>query len=249
MLWFFAVLPFVSTLLGGWAVLRLQHRLHPIMAFAAGVLVATALAELLPESSTLLGHDALLVGGLAVFGYVLFAGLEASLHRGAWEHQHDVSHPGDEDTPHTHAAPRMGVVGAAWMIVHSLLDGLAIGAAFRAGSDVGLTVGVAVLAHDFADGMNVTALALQRSRGAAIVMLALDAIAPPIGAALGFHIALPERALGMMLAVFAGAFLALGAGHLLPEAQHRKPDRAPRLVVLTAVGASLVLLIRHFAAV
>ena len=248
MIWFFAFLPFVSTLLGGWAVLRLQHRLHPIMAFAAGVLVATALADLLPESAVLLGHNALLGGGLAVFGYVLFAGLEARLHRNAWEHQHDASHD-DDDAPHTHDAPRMGVVAASWMIVHSLLDGLAIGAAFRAGTGVGLTVGVAVLAHDFADGMNVTTLALQRSRVAALVMLALDAIAPPIGAALGYRIALPEHMLGMLLAVFGGAFLALGAGHLLPEAQHRKPERAPRLVVLTAVGAGLVLAIRHFTTV
>ncbi len=246
MLWFFAVLPFVSTLLGGWAVLRLQHRLHPIMAFAAGVLVATALADLLPESAELLGHDAVLGGGLAMLGFVLFAGLEARLHRHAWEHQHC---DGDDEAPHSHSPARLGVVGAAWMIVHSLLDGLAIGAGFRAGEGIGLAVGVAVLAHDFADGMNVTTLALQRSRAAALTMLVLDAVAPPLGAALGYHVSLPERSLGMILAVFGGAFVALGAGHLLPEAQHRKPERAPRLVVLTAAGAGVVLLIRHYAAV
>ena len=34
----FAVLPFFSTLLGGAAAIRLRHRLHPFMAFAAGIL-------------------------------------------------------------------------------------------------------------------------------------------------------------------------------------------------------------------
>lgn len=217
------------------------------MAFAAGVLVATALADLLPESAELLGHDAVLGGALAMFGFILFAGLEARLHRHAWEHQHDAA--ADDEHPHDHPPIRIGIVGASWMIVHSLLDGLAIGAGFRAGNGVGLTVGVAVLAHDFADGMNVTTLALQQSRALALVMLALDAVAPPIGAAIGYHIALPERTLGMVLAVFGGAFVALGAGHLLPEAQHRKPERAPRLVILTALGAALVLVIRRFAAV
>ena len=38
----FALLPFVSTLAGGMAALRFRHRLHPFMAFASGVLVATA---------------------------------------------------------------------------------------------------------------------------------------------------------------------------------------------------------------
>ena len=47
----FAILPFFSTLLGGTAAIRLRHRLHPFMAFAAGVLVATALADLLPEAT------------------------------------------------------------------------------------------------------------------------------------------------------------------------------------------------------
>ena len=118
MLWFFAVLPFFSTLLGGWAVLRFQHRLHPIMAFAAGVLVATALADLLPESAELLGHDAVLGGALAMMGFVLFAGLEARLHRHAWEHQHDDTHNADDTQPHTHKPTRLGLVGASWMIVH-----------------------------------------------------------------------------------------------------------------------------------
>jgi len=47
----FAILPVFSTLLGGTAAIRLRHRLHPFMAFAAGVLVATAVADLLPEGA------------------------------------------------------------------------------------------------------------------------------------------------------------------------------------------------------
>ena len=243
MVWLFALLPFVSTLLGGWAVLHLQHRLHPIMAFAAGVLVATALANLLPESFGLFPERPALVGGLAVAGYLLFAALETQLHRYTWEHEHDPATSDSE--PHEHPRRYVGLVGAGWMILHSLLDGLAIGAGFSAGNSVGLVVGIAVLAHDFADGMNVTTLALERSRGAALAMLALDALAPPIGAFLGMRLAPPDALLGVLLAVFAGAFLALGAGHLLPEAHHHYRGGRPTLALAAFAGAALVLVVRQ----
>ena len=57
-----AILPFFSTLIGGMAALRLRHRLHPFMPFASGVLVATAIADLLPEAQALVGAG----GGLEV---------------------------------------------------------------------------------------------------------------------------------------------------------------------------------------
>ena len=53
--------------------------------------------------------------------------------------------------------------------------------------------------------------------------------------------------LGFLLAAFAGVFLAIGAGHLLPEAQHRRPGASPLLVLLTAVGAAVVLVVRSIA--
>jgi zinc transporter ZupT len=86
----FAVLPFFSTLLGGAAALVLRHRLHPFMAFAAGVLVATALADLLPEATELIGegNGPLLPGSAAVLGFLAFSALEAFVHRETWEHEH-----------------------------------------------------------------------------------------------------------------------------------------------------------------
>lgn len=239
----FSVLPFFSTLLGGWAALRLRHRLHPAMAFAAGLLVATALADLLPESSELLPERPLLVGGLAVLGYLAFSALEAQLHRQAWEHQHHPAHPAEE--PHEHEPQQFGLIGAGWLIVHSLLDGLAIGAGFSVSGETGLLVALAVLAHDFADGMNVVTLALMSARRFAVLLLVLDALAPPLGALIGTVATPPGEVLGGLLAVFSGGFLALGAGHLLPEAQHRQPGRAPTLVILAAIGAAVVLSVRQ----
>jgi zinc transporter ZupT len=250
----FAVLPFFSTLLGGAAAIRLRHRLHPFMAFAAGILVATALADLLPEGTTLIGADAnpVIPGAAAVAGFLLFSALEAFVHRETWEHEHQrvaaEFEPGD---PHSHTpirtnSTKLSLVGPVSLIAHSTLDGLAIGLAFRANVEVGLLVGLAVLAHDFADGMNVVTLSLAGGvhlRPASVLLL-FDALAPPIGAAIGTFADLQGPVLGFLLAAFSGVFLAIGAGHLLPEASHRRPGASPLLVLLTAAGAGVVLVVR-----
>ena len=74
----FALLPFVSTLAGGMAALRFRHRLHPFMAFASGVLVATAIVDLLPEAQALVGEERQLQLGIAsLVGYLLFTLIES----------------------------------------------------------------------------------------------------------------------------------------------------------------------------
>ncbi len=252
MIQLFAILPFFSTSLGGYVALRLRHRLHPIMAFASGVLVATALADLLPEAGELVGAEAgNLVGIAAVVGFLVFSGLEALVHRQTWEHEHPAH--ADPHAPHEHERPSpvkptaLGIVGPFGLIVHSTLDGLAIGLGFRASNELGLIVALAVLAHDFADGMNVVTLSLAGGAGlrSAIVVLVLDALAPPLGVVLSSIVPLTPLMLGVLLATFSGVFLAVGAGHLLPEAQHREPGAAPSLVLLAGVGAVIVVLIRN----
>ncbi len=237
------LLPFASTLAGGIAALRLRHALHPFMAFAAGILVATALGDLLPEAIGLLGADRLVAtGGLAVLGYLLFSSVDAVLHRESWEHEHADTGANGRGVGHSH----LGLVAPAGLILHSTLDGFAIGLGFARAPSIGLVVLLAVLAHDFADGMNVVTLAFVGGRRdrAAIVLLVLDALAPIVGIALSGLLTPTDTLLGSLLAVFAGVFIAIGAGHLLPEAQHERPGQAPSLLLLAACGAVLVFAIR-----
>ena len=248
----FAILPFFSTLVGGMAALRLRHRLHAFMALAAGVVVATAVADLLPEAYELAGADsALQIGVAAVIGFIGFSLVEAFLHQSSFEHAEDGHdhEPGARTRPGGRPSGLLGVLPPLSLIAHSTLDGLAIGLAFQAGTSVGFVVLLAVLAHDFADGMNVVTLALDAARGVrlAIVLLVLDAIAPVAGAGLSVLISIPPVSLGLLLAGVAGVFIAIGAGHLLPESQHRDPGQGPALVGLSAAGAAIVLVVRAFA--
>lgn len=257
-----AILPFFSTMLGGYAALRLRHRLHVFMALAAGVVVATAVSDLLPEAFSLVGlQNALMVGIAAVVGFIGFSLVEAFLHQTSFEHTPGEEHPEGGDPGHDHvggaadeeaadgATGLLGLIPPVSLILHSTLDGFAIGLAFQAGASIGIIVLLAVLAHDFADGMNVVALALDAARRerTATLLLILDAVAPIAGAALSILVTIPHDVLGMLLASIAGVFIAVGAGHLLPEAQHHDRRRGPALVALAAVGAMVVLVVRALA--
>lgn len=251
-------LPFFSTIAGGFAALRLQHRLHALMALASGVVVATAIADLLPEAFELAGFDRVVeVGIAAVAGFIGFSFLEAFLHQSSFEHAGE-DHEADHEAGHeatARSAPRRGGTGLIGLlppmslVVHSAMDGLVIGLAFQAGEEIGVIVLVAVLLHDFADGMNVATVALEAARGErfAVGFVLLDAIAAPAGGFLSTIVTVDPVTLGLLLAAFAGVFLAVGAGHLLPESQHRDPSRAPAMVSLAALGAGIVLVVRAIA--
>jgi ZIP family zinc transporter len=247
-----AVLPFASTLLGGWAVFRLHHRLHIAMALAAGILVATALVDLIPESIELIAHEdaALVTGVAAVFGFLVYAAVDAFIHAGSYEHGHDPAL--DPDAPHEHEEPleatrsTLGWLAPAGLIAHSILDGMAIGLGFEAGGQVGVIVTLAVVVHDFADGLNIVTVAFAggRGRGAALALLALDAAATFVGIGISQLLPLPAEQLGILLGAFGGAFIAIGASHLLPEAEHRNRAGASPLVALTVLGAAIVVGVR-----
>jgi ZIP family zinc transporter len=245
-------LPFFSTIAGGFAALRLQHRLHALMALASGVVVATAIADLLPEAFELAGFERVVeVGIAAVAGFIGFTYLEAFLHQSSFEHADDGHEAAAQPSGRRNGARWIGLLPPLSLVMHSAMDGVVIGLAFQVGDETGLLVLIAVLLHDFADGMNVATVALEAARGVrlAVGFVLLDAVAAPAGGALSALITIDPVTLGLLLAFFAGVFLAIGAGHLLPESQHRDPSRGPAMVSLAAVGAAIVLAVRAIAPV
>jgi ZIP family zinc transporter len=233
------LLPVLSTLAGGYVVMRLQRHLPAAMTVAAGILLATALVDLAPEAVERIGADAagiaMLVG---VATYLLF---ETLLERGSG-HIHDRARSSHRPARH------LGLLAPAGLLLHSLLDGVAIGAGFAASPELGLLVLLAVIAHDFADGLNLVTLALASGAGrrGAIALLVVDALAVPAGALLGLRIGIDEQLLAVLLALFAGVFLAVGAGHLLPEAR-ADGVRPSRIAAGVIGGGALVVAVRLLA--
>lgn len=218
-----AIVTALSTALGGAVALRLRRELATVIAFTGGIVVAVALFDVLPEAIDTVGnarHVTWLVGA----GFLGFFLAERAL----------VLHHRD-DAEHARAHRHIGVLGAGGLSVHSFVDGLGIGLAFHLSTGTGLLVFVAVVSHDFADGMNTVSFILRQGGGvrSAVRWLTLDALAPLAGAVVGSTISISGHRLGDLLAVYAGFFLFMGATDLLPEA-HEHPSRLR--VLLTVVG-------------
>jgi ZIP family zinc transporter len=236
----YALLAFVMTLAGGAFALRYRRYLLYIMAFSAGLLIGVAFLDLIPEVTAAGFHEGIEIRLLmltADAGYIGIFLLEklTIIHS---EKQHDA--PG-----HHH---QVGLVGALGLSFHSFLDGLAIGAGFQAGTQTGFIVLLAVVAHDFADGLNTVTfmLSTENTRRRTITLLLIDAIAPVAGALLTGVVQVEPRVLAFQLAFFAGFLLYLGASDLLPHV-HERPKAA--LIVSTLLGvatsAALVYAIQH----
>ncbi len=223
-----AGLTVVSTLAGGVVALRLSRDLTTAIALTGGVVVAVALFHVLPEAVEAV-DDPHRVGLLVGVGFVAFFLAERAL----------VLHHRDEpEQARAHA--RVGALGAAGLALHSFVDGLGIGLAFGIDTATGLLVFLAVVAHDFADGMNTVGFVLRQSndRRQAMQWLAVDAAAPLAGAIVGALLTVSEESLGQLLAVYAGFFLFMGATDLLPHA-HEHPSA--RRVALTLAGFVAIL--------
>jgi ZIP family zinc transporter len=127
-----------------------------------------------------------------------------------------LTHHHHEDEEHGHI---MGPIGAAGLIIHSFLDGAAIGIAFHVSSSMGIIVALAVISHDFTDGINTVVIMLKNQQNVrnARIFLLIDAAAPVFGILATSFFVINQSVLSLILAAFAGEFLYLGAANLLPE--------------------------------
>ncbi len=229
----YALAAFAMTLAGGAFALRYQRYLLFIMAFSSGMLIGVAFLDLIPEVVDIAVHDGVPIRALmatAIAGFVGIFLLEklTIIHS---EKQHDA--PG-----HHH---HVGLVGAIGLSFHSFLDGLAIGVGFQAGTSVGIVVLLAVVAHDFADGLNTVTfmLATRNKRWRTVLLLVVDALAPVAGALTAGMVEIAPRVVAFQLSFFAGFLLYLGASDLLPQV-HARPRRmliASTLGGLATAGA------------
>jgi zinc transporter ZupT len=202
-----------ATMTGGLLSLKLGGKLPLVMGFSAGAVIGVAFFDLAPEAldagKGLYEPRTLLA--IAALGFFFYALLDRLVAR------HDC-----EDQVN----PARGLVGATSFSAHSVMDGLAMGIAFQASRQIGLIVAAAVLAHDFADGLNTVNVVMKNggSRGFALRWLAVDALAPVAGAALSLVLVPNPHLLPVLLALFCGFFLHIGTNGLLPERANPRPS-------------------------
>ncbi|HEY4482638.1 MAG TPA: ZIP family metal transporter [Candidatus Paceibacterota bacterium] len=218
MIFVIGIATFLSTLLGGLFALHLKDRLHLVLGFSAGAILGVAFFDLLPEALELAGtqYSITLITSLIGLGFAAYMLLDRLI----------LLHTHNEDAEDAHGTGR-GPVGAGSISFHSMLDGLGIGLALQISTALGAVLAVAVFAHNFSDGINTVNMILKNkgTRGQAARWLLADALAPTVGIFITFFISISQANLGLLLALFAGFLLYVGASDLLPESHHAHPVR------------------------
>lgn len=183
-----------------------------MIAFSGGFMISVAVVDMIP--------DAVVAHG-ATAGWMVLAGYLA-VHLT----QHNLVphfHFGEE----THHVTRaVGISALIGLMLHMLMDGVAIASGFGAGASVGTLVVAAIILHKLPEGSTVSSLFLAAgfNRRNALGAASLLGLATVIGALLTVVIA-PLAAYG--LALSGGVTVYVAASNLVPEIQHKHDWRFP----------------------
>ena len=260
---------------------KLTHRwMQLAMSAVGGFMLGIALLHLVPHSYAELGNldwtvGWTLAGLLAMFLLIRVFHVHAHEHGDAGhDHAHDrppdaaCDHPDHEHHPHPaphHACKHDGrqeragsgshqfswIGLALGLALHTIIDGLALGAAVVADSHenegarglplFGLGTFLAVVLHKPLDALSITSLMIAGgwSRRSALAANLAFAMMCPLGA-VGFVLGLSQLAsqqyvvVGCALAFAAGVFLCISLADLLPELTFHAHDRVPLTAALFA---------------
>ncbi len=196
----------LSTLSGGVLALRLRSNVEKLMGFGSGAVIGVALMDLLPEALELgrRAYPPLTLTALMAAGFMAYVMVDRISERLSERSYRMARH-----------------IGPASLVFHSMMDGLGIGVAFNVSTAAGLIVAAAVLAHDLMDGANTITLGVAGELAPAPMRrwLVLDALAPLVGIGVSRAIQTTPETLAVLMAIFAGMFLYIGAAELLPRSR------------------------------
>ena len=219
MLILIAITAFSSAFVGGLLAFWFRDKLHLVLGFSAGAVIGVAFFDLLPEAIELNESvfNVSLTLSLTALGFVIYLILDRLL----FSHAHEDEYCANPE----HRTKKS--LSALILAVHSVIDGLAVGFAFQVSAEVGLILALAVLSHNFSDGLNIVGLTLKNGgdKKKALNWLLIASTAPALGILSTLFFSLPEIWLGPILALFAGFFFYIGAAELLPESHHSHPTR------------------------
>ena len=204
--------------------------LDAMVALAAGFMMAVVVVEIFPEAIARGGTNAAIV---ALAGYMLVHLTQHTL----------VKHFHFGEETH-HVTKAVSVSALLGLMMHTVVDGVAIASGFSVSAAVGTLIFVAVLLHKFPEGLAISSLFLAAgaSRGRALLAAAALGGATIVGVALTDGIpALTTHG----LALSAGVTLYVAASNLVPEFQAKHDWRLP---LSFFVGSALFFAARAVAA-
>lgn len=199
---------------------------NQLISLAAGVLIAVAFLDLLPEASSLTEPEFIFLPALV--GFIIFFVLERFIR--VFHHHH-----GHGEKPSTYLV----LIGDG---IHNFVDGVAITVGFLTNNMVGMTTALGVAAHEIPQEIADMGILLANglSKKKALFLNFLSALTALLGALTAYFFAgFIEQNLYLFLSLTAGFFIYISASDLIPSLHEKITENrtANTLIFLTGIMA------------
>jgi zinc and cadmium transporter len=202
-----------------------QKALALLLSFSAGVLLGAVFFHMLPETGRVLNDD---VGWPILAGFLLIFVMERFVFVHACEEFECDIH-------------QMGIPAFLGISLHSLLDGIALGAGLIL-PQLGPVVLLAVIIHKMPDSMSLSSILLSAgwARRKVAILNLLFSLTTPLGALLTylFFRSLSPENIAVAIGISAGTFLAIATADILPQV-HRIEQRNPMTLIFLLGGLTV----------
>jgi len=202
-----------------------QKALALLLSFSAGVLLGAVFFHMLPETGRVLSDNVgwpILIGFLLIFAMERFVFVHACEERDCDIHQ-------------------MGIPAFLGISLHSLLDGIALGAGLIL-PQLGPVVLLAVIIHKIPDSISISSILLAAgwNRRKVAILALLFSLTTPVGALLTFLFfrSLSPEHVAIAIGISAGTFLAIATADILPQV-HRIEQRNPLTLLTLLIGLTV----------
>ena len=218
---------FIS-LLGGFLPLMKvlsQKTLALLLSFSAGVLLGAVFFHMIPEAGKFLSDG---LGWAVLGGFLLIFILERFVFVHACEERDCDIH-------------QMGIPAFLGISLHSLLDGVALGAGLII-PQLGPVVLLAVIIHKMPDGISISSILLSAgwNRRTVGLLNLLFSLTTPVGALIAYFSlsAVAAESVAVAIGISAGTFLAIATADILPQV-HRIEERNPMTLIFLLGGLAI----------
>ena len=225
---------------------RTEYRwlLRYVLAVGAGFMLAVTFLEIIPRTvllwqSTSPGDEHLFVPMLLLLGGYVTTQL----------FEHTIAphfHTGQEHNTESVILPRSAYAGIGGLMIHTLLDGVAIGAATHLDPKVGFLVFLAVFLHKFPEGLTIASMVLAAGQGLRQILVATSVVgsATLVGALVYYFAGAGiGSSAAYVLPVASGITVYVAASDLIPEVNHHG-GRTPLISFSVLAGVLLFFALR-----
>jgi zinc and cadmium transporter len=196
-----------------------------LLSFSAGFLLGAVFFHMLPETGKVLAEE---VGWPILGGFLLIFVLERFVFVHACEERECDIH-------------QMGIPAFLGISLHSLLDGIALGAGLIV-PELGPVVLLAVVIHKIPDSISISTILLAAgwARRKVALLALIFSLTTPLGALIAYVFlrTLSPDNVAIALGISAGTFLAIATADILPQV-HRIEQRNPMTLIFLLAGLAV----------